>query len=71
MEPGPPKAQLLVKLLSENAQVPTKSSPNASGYDLFSSEEIYVPAKGMKVVKTGVALAIPKGNDGRIGISRI
>lgn len=37
---------ILVKKLIEKAILPKKGSLRAAGYDLFSSEDTIVPAKG-------------------------
>ena len=62
------KLPLLVNKLVPNAYLPTKGSPGAAGYDLYSIEECIIPAHGKYVVKTGISLSIPSGNYGRIGI---
>jgi dUTP pyrophosphatase len=41
-------------------------SVNAAGYDMFASEPTTIPAHGKKLVSTGVSMAIPVGNYGRI-----
>ncbi|KAI1526989.1 hypothetical protein PtrSN002B_009956, partial [Pyrenophora tritici-repentis] len=38
--------QLQVQLLSANAQAPKKGSQFAAGHDLFSAEEVVIPARG-------------------------
>lgn len=57
---------LLVKLLNENAQCPKKGSKDAAGFDLYSSEEIVVPAKNKCLVSTGISISIPKDCYGRV-----
>merc|ERR1712166_231413 len=57
---------LKVKLTSATARVPMLGSANAAGYDMFASEATSVPAKGKTLIKTGVSMAIPIGNYGRI-----
>ena len=59
---------LLVKRLSQTARLPSKGSKFAAGYDLYSSEEGLVPAKGKALIKTGISIAVPTGNYGRVGI---
>lgn len=52
-----------VKKLSPEAKLPTKEQrdiPDA-GWDLYSNETVRVPGLGKTAVKTGIALAIPKG----------
>ena len=57
---------LLVKLLSNNATLPKRSSSGAAGYDLASAENVIVPAGNRKVVKTDVSIACPPGTYGRV-----
>ncbi len=61
------KLPLLVNKLVPHAYLPTKGSPGAAGYDLYSIEECIIPAHDKYVVKTGISLSIPSGNYGRIG----
>lgn len=57
---------LQVKRLSEKAILPKKGSELAAGYDLYSSEDTVVPARGRKLIKTGIAIAVPTGNYARV-----
>jgi deoxyuridine 5'-triphosphate nucleotidohydrolase len=57
---------LRVKLLSENASLPTKGSEFAAGHDLYSSEHIVIPKHGMATVKLDIAVAMLSGTYGRI-----
>ena len=43
-----------------------KGSEQAAGYDLMSVAETVVPSKGKALISTGIAMAIPVGNYGRI-----
>lgn len=61
------KLPLLIKRLTQAARLPTKGSPLAAGYDLYSSEENVVPARGKACIKTGISIAVPHGNYGRVG----
>ena len=58
--------KLRVKKLRPEASLPVKGSEQAAGYDLCASEEALVPARGKSLVGTGLAMAIPVGNYGRI-----
>ena len=58
--------QLQIKKLVSNAILPVKGSLEAAGYDLHSLEEKIVPARGKALISTGIAMAIPSGNYGRI-----
>lgn len=46
--------------------MPKKGSEFAAGYDLHALESVIVPAKGKALISTGLAMAIPYGNYGRI-----
>lgn len=61
-----PVDRLLVKKLSENATLPKRGSAGAAGYDLSSAEDTVVPARGKAVVKTDIAIRVPKGTYGRV-----
>ena len=43
-----------------------KGSEHAAGYDLMSTADLVIPAKGKGLVPTGISMAIPIGNYGRI-----
>ncbi len=58
--------KLRIKKLTADAQVPVKGSEQAAGYDLMASAEAVVPTKGKALISTGIAMAIPIGNYGRI-----
>ena len=55
----PPRTQLLVKLLSPEAKLPTRGSNDAAGYDLYSCEKIILEPGTRKLVNTGISIAIP------------
>lgn len=52
---------LLIKKLNPNAIIPTRGSAEAAGLDLYALEYAYIDAGKVTVVKTGIALSIPKG----------
>jgi dUTP pyrophosphatase len=58
--------KLRVKKLIPEAHLPIKGSEHAAGYDLLAAAPQRVPAKGKALVSTGIAMAIPTGNYGRI-----
>lgn len=66
-------AEVPYTLLTDSAHTPTKATDNSAGYDLYADEYCAVPAHGRKLVKTGVAFAIPHGyygiNTGRSGLT--
>ena len=59
-------ASMRVKLLSENATVPTRGSNESAGWDLYAAEDTIVPARGKAIIATDIAVAITTGYYGRI-----
>lgn len=57
---------LQFKKLVEQATLPTKSHPTDAGFDLVSVMETTVPARGRRMVSTGIATAIPQGMVGLV-----
>lgn len=64
VETGLPKLQ--VKKLVSNAILPKRGSEFAAGYDLYSVEDKIIPKKSKALISTGISVAIPYGNYGRI-----
>lgn len=54
------------KKLSDKAILPLRGSPEAAALDLSAVEAVTVPAQGFAPVRTGLAVAIPRGYYGRI-----
>ena len=57
---------LNIKLLSDNATVPTRANPTDSGLDLYVSETVSIPPKTTKIVKTDIAIELPIGYEGQV-----
>jgi len=57
---------LYINKLSTNATIPTLGSKYAAGYDLYSAYDYKVLAKSKCLIKTDIAVEIPKGYYGRI-----
>jgi len=55
-----------VKLLLPEATVPTKATPGAAGWDLYSAEHVTVRPGKWLAVETGIAVAIPADHVGFI-----
>ena len=55
---------MLVKLLNEYAQLPTRGSKDAAGVDLYCPFHIKVPADSQKKIPLGIAVEIPEGHMG-------
>lgn len=60
------EGRLCVKKLSPNARLPERGSKHAAGYDLFSSVDTVIPAKGKAIVPTGISISIPLGTYARV-----
>ncbi len=50
-----------IKLISENATVPTYAHPDDSGMDVYASEDVLIQPGQTVAVPTGITLAIPDG----------
>lgn len=46
-------------LANSQAKVPHTQTPGSAGYDLYSCEEVILPARGKMTVDTGVILVFP------------
>ncbi|XP_064388547.1 deoxyuridine 5'-triphosphate nucleotidohydrolase-like [Halichondria panicea] len=57
---------LQVKRLSDKATLPTRGSPFAAGYDLYSAQDVTICPEGKALVKTDIAIAVPEGCYGRV-----
>ncbi|MCS7258145.1 MAG: dUTP diphosphatase [candidate division WOR-3 bacterium] len=59
--------KLIVKYLKlEDVPTPKYQTPGASGIDLHSAEEVILRPGKFKLIRTGIALEIPKGYEGQI-----
>lgn len=61
--------EIKIKRLRENAQLPSRGSVNAAGYDLYAcleTESIVIPAHSTAKIGTGLAIAVPDGYFGAI-----
>lgn len=55
-----------IKKLHPEAQIPTKANSSDAGFDLYALESMVLPRQYHKLVKTGIAIAIPEGCVGLI-----
>ena len=44
---------------SSSAITPTQGTKDSPGFDLYSVENVIVPANSMKIIKTGIGFKIP------------
>ena len=63
-----PKKENLVRIqrLIEDARIPTRGSKLAARHNLYSIENLTIPAHSRSLIKTGLAIAVPNGTYGRI-----
>jgi len=57
---------LRFKKLDPDAVLPTRGSPSAAGLDLYSIEAVSLNRGERRLVRTGLAVAIPEGFYGRV-----
>ena len=54
-------AAIQVMKMAAKATLPSKGSRFSAGHDLYTLEEVLIPAQGQKLIGTGIAIAIPQG----------
>ncbi len=57
---------LQVFLLTSNATPPRRATAGSAGYDLYSAQDLTIPASGKGVVKTDISIIMPDGCYGRV-----
>jgi len=57
---------LRIMKLTDKSIVETKGSPCAAGHDIYALTDGLVPAKGQRMVETGIAIGLPEGTYGRL-----
>eukprot|EP00594_Rhizosolenia_setigera_P005531 CAMPEP_0178950210 /NCGR_PEP_ID=MMETSP0789-20121207/6516_1 /TAXON_ID=3005 /ORGANISM="Rhizosolenia setigera, Strain CCMP 1694" /LENGTH=169 /DNA_ID=CAMNT_0020630891 /DNA_START=86 /DNA_END=595 /DNA_ORIENTATION=- len=62
----PLSSLLRVQLLSKNARMPSRGSPQSAGFDLSSSENTIIKSGCRGIVKTDLKIACPDGTYARI-----
>ena len=55
----------MIKFIAKHKS-PQKGSKSAAGWDIFSSEEVILPAGETRVIPTGLSFEIPEGSYGKI-----
>lgn len=63
-EPNP--IQVGFKRLNENASLPTKAHATDSGFDLYAAEDVIIEPGETVVIKTGIAVQLPKGYEAQV-----
>lgn len=57
---------LRIKLLSENATIPTRNNPTDSGLDLYAAEDVIIEPGETVIVKTDIAIELDSGYEAQI-----
>lgn len=57
---------IYIKKLVEDAILPEYAKEGDAGADLYSVEEVVVPARGRALVKTGISIQLPKNTEAQI-----
>jgi len=59
-------AAIQVMKIAAKATLPSRGSRASAGHDLYALEDVLIPARGQKLVGTGIAIGIPQGTCARI-----
>jgi dUTP pyrophosphatase len=59
-------SKLYVLVRGQNATIPTRGSEGAAGYDLYSAQDVIIPASTRFLISTELSILVPKGTYGRI-----
>jgi len=50
-----------VKKIDKNAKLPRRATKESACYDIFPLEDTVIPPKGSAVIRTGIAVELPRG----------
>ena len=57
---------LKIKILNENGRLPERESMGSAGFDISIAENVILAKGESKLVKTGIAVEVPRGTYGRL-----
>lgn len=57
---------LKIKKLHDDAIIPNFAHKGDAGMDLYSIEEVVIPASESKLIKTGISIALPKNTEAQV-----
>lgn len=60
------EVQVVVRLLDADLPLPAYAHPGDAGADLVAAESVEIPAGERRLVRTGVAIAVPEGYVGLV-----
>ena len=55
-----------IKKLASEARLPEKAHPTDAGYDVFANEEALIGPGESRLIKTGIAMALPPLTEAQI-----
>ncbi|MGE7673844.1 dUTP diphosphatase [Lysinibacillus sp. NPDC094403] len=58
--------EVKIKRIHTDALLPMQANPGDAGMDLYSIEEVEIPAGVTKLIKTGLQIELPKGTEAQI-----
>jgi len=59
-------AAIPVMKMAAKARLPTRGSRLSGGHDLYAREDVLVPARGQKLIGSGIGIGIPQGRYPRV-----
>ncbi|OHD07473.1 MAG: deoxyuridine 5'-triphosphate nucleotidohydrolase [Spirochaetes bacterium GWD1_27_9] len=59
-------SKVKIKLLNSEAKIPAKATPNSSGFDLFSTEELIIEKHKFKLISTGISIEMERGVEAQV-----
>jgi len=62
--------KIFIKKLTENAIIPKRETDGSAGMDLRSAYDVVIPPNSRKLVKTDLAIKVPKDCYGRVAPRR-
>lgn len=57
---------LKIKKLSEEAIIPNFAHKGDAGMDLYSIEEVVIPSRETRLIKTGISIQLPKNTEAQV-----
>ncbi|CEI72192.1 MULTISPECIES: dUTP diphosphatase [Romboutsia] len=57
---------LKIKKLHDDAIIPNFAHKGDAGMDLYSIEEVVIPASESRLIKTGISIALPKNTEAQV-----
>lgn len=55
-----------IRMLAPGAALPSRQTGGSAGFDVAALEDTVIPARGRGLVRTGIAIAVPRGYEAQI-----